>query len=435
MEILRNQTMLQKQDDKYIAAELSNVAMVAQTPQLLTDYFQIDADASVTIPGFKNVEDYIGPDSPVMYNEVDNLPIGGLDNLVIQSQYDDETGYDEDFQSSGTIYPNTIVPKPGDCFFLKGSKRQALYVITNVINTTVRSNPFVEITIRLFSRDPEVFKQLRRQVRDNYVTTVTALGADKTLVIKRDAYFEVQKHIKNYIDIADMYKMLFFDRNLSTFIYDGIFDEENDVRLKFIDMTLWRLMFDEGIIIYDNVVTYANNNLEANCEPLFTSCPDIYVDDYMFKRSIIWRLYKQDRKHKVDEYKYPQAYEPDPRIGKFYGKNFRYFEFYGDSCDCNPMCMQCPIWDEEFIARIRDGAPYEEVPLNSGYCTGCNNFCDGKPVTPYNPYLRNVIINWYNGKDIDWDKIQLEEKKSCENYFLIPILLGAYKQYIKNLQK
>lgn len=66
MEILRNQTMLQKQDDKYIAAELSNVAMVAQTPQLFADYFQIDADASVTIPGFKNVEDYIGPDSPVM---------------------------------------------------------------------------------------------------------------------------------------------------------------------------------------------------------------------------------------------------------------------------------------------------------------------------------------------------------------------------------
>ncbi len=435
MEILRNQNMLTKQDDNLVLAELSNMAMAIQRPQILTEYFSIDANCSMTEPGFKNVEAYISPDSPVMYDRVENLPMSGIDNLVVQSQWNEETGYDEDFQSAGVIYPNTIIPKTGDCFFIKDSKVPALYVVTDTAPVTVRSNPFIEVQIRLFSRDPKVFDQLRRQVKDSFITVVTALGSDKSMVIKREAYFDVQKHIRNYLDICDMYKMLFFNRNLSAFVFDGIYDEENNRRESFIDMTLWRLMFEQGLIIYDSIVTFANNNLDAKIEPIFTSCPDIYVDDYMYKRSILWRLFSKDKKHDPAEFRYPQAFEPDPRVGKFYGKNFIYFEHYGKTCDCNLMCMTCPTWDDEFVTRLKDNIPYKEIPLNSGVCTGCTNFCNGKPVTAYNPYLRNAIIHWYHGESIDWEALQLEDSKTCENYFLIPLLLGAYKAYITGLQK
>ena len=435
MQIIKNQNILQKQSQNYIKSELSNVAMVLQTPQLLTDYFSIDADASVLVPGFKNVEDYIHPNSAVVYNEVENLPMSGIDNLVTQAQYDDDVGFDEDLQSQGIIFPNTVVAKPGDCFFIQDSPIPALYVVTNVSPVTVRSNPFVEISIRLFSRDPEVFKQLRKQVKEHYITTVTAIGMDKSLVIKKESYFTVQEHIQNYLDIADMYKTLFYNPNLAAFIFDGLYDETEDRKLTFLDTTLWRLMFDEGIILFDDIITYANNNLNKRIAPIYSSCPDIYVDDHPYKRSILYRIYTQDHKHKLDEYKYPQAYEPDPRVGKFSGKNLIYFEQYGDTCDCNLMCTTCPTWDQEFIDRMVNGDCYNEYPLDSAYCTGCNNYCDGKPVTPYNPYLRNAIINWYNKKPIDWANLQLEDKKTCENYFLIPLLLGAYKSYIKNLQK
>ena len=223
MQIIKNQNILQKQSQNYIKSELSNVAMVLQTPQLLTDYFSIDADASVLFPGFKNVEDYIHPNSAVVYNEVENLPMSGIDNLVTQAQYDDDVGFDEDLQSQGIILPNTVVAKPGDCFFIQDSPIPALYVVTNVSPVTVRSNPFVEISIRLFSRDPEVFKQLRKQVKEHYITTVTAIGMDKSLVIKKESYFTVQDHIQNYLDIADMYKTLFYRRSKTDVLgYDSM---------------------------------------------------------------------------------------------------------------------------------------------------------------------------------------------------------------------
>jgi len=440
MRVIGQQNILQRQSVNYIAGELSNVAAVVQTPQIFADYFSIDQDASPRMDGFKNIEDFIGPESPVIYNEVEDLPMSGADNLVTQAEFDQELGFDEDLQSGAIIFPNTIIPKPNEFFTLPSSQVTALYVVTGVSPVTVRDNPFVEIQFRLYSRDPELIKALRRQVRDHYVTTVTAIGTDRSLVIKKESYLTIQDHVKNYMDLADLYKTLFYDRTRSAFIFDGIYDEASGEKKMFLDITLWRLMFDERIVVYDDVVTYAINNLNRrDVDQIYISCPDIFLDDYTYRRSILYRLYTQDRKHRFDEYKYPQSYEPDPQMGKYKGKNLVYFEQYGDSCDCNPMCMTCPLWDQEFVDRIRENVPYKETEdyvLHDGIFDEMRTTYDnGVMVSHYNPILRNAIISWYNGETINWDDLIIEEKRTCENYFLIPLVLAAYKSYIHDLQK
>lgn len=434
MRIIKQQNVLQRQSENYIKGELSNVAMVLQTPQILCTYYSIDADLSPTMTGFKNVADFIHPESHVVYNRIENLPISGVDSLVTQASFDEELGYDEDLQSSAVILPNTIVPKPNDCIIFNNSEVTALFVVTSTSPVTVRSNPFTEISFRLFSRDPEIIKQLERQVKDDYITTVTAIGQDKTLVIKKESYFTIQDHIKNYLDLASLYATLFFDKTRSAFIFDGIYDESREEKMEFLDLVLWKFMFDEGIIIYDDVVTYAINNLDLKTERIYTSYPPDYVTDHLYKKSIIYRLFVRDPKRKFDEFKYPQSVDPDPRLGKFTGRNLLYFEFYGNTCDCNAMCLTCPVWDEEFTNRIRDGVPYN-ADYFTGTCNGCNRRCEGKQLVPYNPYLRNVIINWYNHTEIDWENLEISDSKTCENYFLIPLVLAAYKRYIHDLQK
>lgn len=434
MRIITQQNVLKRQSENYIKGELSNVAMVLQTPQLLCTYYSIDADLSPTMTGFKNVSDFIGPESHIVYNKIENLPISGVDNLVTQANFDEELGYDEDLQSNAVILPNTIVPKPNDCIIFNNSEVTALFVVTNTAPVTVRSNPFTEISFRLFSRDPEVIKQLNKQVKDDYLTTVTAIGQDKTLVIKKESYFKIQDHVNNYLQIASMYQTLFFDKTRSAFIFDGIYDDSRGEKMEFLDLVLWKFMFDEGIIIYDDVITYGINNFNYKTDRVFTSCPDVYVTDYQYQKSIIYRLFARDHKKQVDEFKYPQSIDPDPRLGKFTGRNLLYFEYYGDQCDCNAMCMTCPEWDDEFVNRIKDGVPYN-TDYFTGVCNGCNQRCEGKQLVPYNPYLRNIIINWYNHKEIDWENLELTDAKTCENYFLIPLVLAAYKQYIHDLQK
>lgn len=431
MRIIKNQSILQRQSDNYIKNELSNVATVVQAPQMLCTYYSIDPDASVTLNGLKNIEDYIGTESSVVYNKVEKLPISGIDTLVTQSQYDDEVGFDEDLSADAIIFPNTVIPKPNDFFIVSDSKVPALYVVTTLSPVTVRSNPFVGIQFRLFSRDPSVIAQLDRQVKGNYLTTVSAIGADKTLLITKESFFDVEHHVTQYIELADLYKTLFYDRTRSAFIFGEIFDPVSELAISFLDISIWRLLFDEGLIVYDDIITYANSNYNRHIEPVYISCPDIILDDHLFKRSVLWRLYTQDTKHQLDEFKYPQSYDPDPRIAKFKGKNLIYLEHYGDQDDHGLFQLAAPVWDDDFVTRIKGNNPY---PDDSTTVTGVINQLTNEPI-PMNPSLRNAIIRYYNREEIDWDALQIDDSKTTENYILIPIVLAAYKQYIKTLQK
>lgn len=541
MHIIKNQTILQRQSENYIKGELSNVASVLQTPQILTEYFTIDVDASTTMTGFNNVEDYIGPTSTVRYGLIHSFPMSGIDSLVTQSQFDEELGFEEDFQSSGITFPNTVMPKPHDLFLIKSSAVQALYVVTTIMPVTVRSNPFIEISFRLYTRDPDKIAQLYKQVHEEYETTITAIGMDKSLVIKKSSLFDIQHHVDQYLDIADLYRTLFYDRNKAAFVFDGLpgvdgggcmgyicqgdlqigtgnntnqtvppgnlpditqltngatINERGDkfyvvegdpivvpsyipywlvrnhtsrfgealnnqtccqcatcqnqtcanykvgldytdpntgqkiVRQVFIDMTLWKLLFDEGIVIYDDVVTYANNNFTKSVERLYTDCPDIYIDEHFYKRSVLYRILTRDHKHNPAEFCHPQCSEADTRIAKFQGKNIYYLDYYDNTRSCLLNTGYYNIWDSEFQERLASGELYPICDQDINIAKQCL-----KKVYPFNVYLRNAIIAGYNQKPIDWDGLALEYERTIENYTLIPLLLGFYKEHIRDLQK
>ena len=556
MRILQNQDILKRQTDNYIRGELSNVAAAVQAPTILVDYYQVDLDRTTLLKGMRNVEDYIGPNSTVVYKHIGQLPMMGIDNLVSQTGFDEELGFEEDFSQSGVTFPNTIIPKPYDCFMIPNSPVQALYMVSNVTPVTIRSNPFTEIQFKLYSRNPEIIQHLLDQVKGEYVTTVTAIGSDKSLVIQKESFLEIEKHVSNYTQIVEMYQSLFYDQQKSAFVFDGlpgldgggcigyqttedvngvipeeaitdpdhpwyglqskvkllkngdqinesgdhlyIIDGEpivvadfypywlvrnhvdnygdannypgaavsscncetcynkncpnsecpstaysqyladegnvgNIVRQVFVDMTLWKLMFEEGIVIYDDVVTYAKNNFNDTSPRLYTDTPNLYVNEHFYKRSVLYRMVTRDKKKNPFEFIHPSCSEADPRIAKFQGKHIYYLEHYDIVRDCNLNCGFYNVWDDDFQNRIKTNTLYPEESTYS-YC-GVEGECELARVYPFNISLRNAIILGYNGCPIDWDNLTLESEVSIENYILIPILLSYYKDYIEHLQK
>lgn len=553
MRILKNQTILQRQSDNYIRGELSNVSAAISSPQVLVRYYQINADASQTLDGLRNIEDYIGPHSTVQYDVITNLPMAGIENLVSQAAFDEELGFEEDFQSSGIILPNTIVPKPNEFFQVIGSEVTALYAVTTKNPVTVRSNPFTEIQFRLYTRDPQIIAQLEKQVKDEYTVTVTAIGLDKSLVVKKSSLFDIQHHVENYLDICDLYTTHFYDPQKSAFVYDGlpgvdgtgcpgyitgndildgtdgswreefgdpqtpqlatdidvsnltngmVVNERGDkfyvvdgepiivpgylpywmvrnhvdrmgdansnqntcmtccnkncpncgcsewanvqnansdkliVRQVFIDITMWRMMFDEGLIIYDDVVTYAINNFNKSITRIYTDCPDIYVENHLYKRSVLYRMITHEQKNCPFEYCHPNCTEGDPRITKFQGKHIYYLEHY-DKYRCMTLnAAYYNIWDDEFQWRIKNCKPYPMDNIRIPISDSCNSCTAQYPYYyPFNRSLRNAIILGYNRKPIDWEDLEIISERSIENYTLIPILLSYYKEYIETLQK
>lgn len=417
MRILKNEPVLQKQSENYIRGELSNVAMVIQTPQVMTTYYSINADASTLVGGFENIEEFIGENSTVLYDKIENFPMSGIDNLIMMNEFNEDTGYDVNFDGQAIIFPNTVTPKPGDHFIVHGSKIPAIFVVTNCERTVVRSNPFIEINFKLMSQHPEAIKRIENQVKDEYVITVTSMGSDKTLLVKKENYFKIQDHIKAYLEVVDMYISLFYDRRRSMFVYSELFDHEKNMPIMIVDMVLWKFLYDNGIIVYDDTITYAINNLNYTIDRVYIDEPNKYIDSYEYRKTPLYRVYERNRKKILEEYPYPQTREEDTQVTKFNGINMVYIESYGTERD--PFyddIADFTIFDDSFLQRIRD---------NVKYC--CQN-------TEVNWQVRNAIISYYNNESVNFDELSLEDRKNIENFYLIPILLGIYKQYIVSLQ-
>src|SRR5699024_4369285 len=185
-------------------------------------------------------------------------------------------------------------------------------------------------------------------------------------------------------------------------------------------------------------IAYANSNGQKTVDRVYTGCPDIYLDEHAYHRSILYRIYDNNynnivKKSEFDRYRFPYIYEPTPRITKYQGQNIWYLETYLDHPSSHDATRAFHIWDDEFLCRIRHNDPYPEVPMGSGLCTQCEMHCSGKPVLCFNPYLRNVVIHWFNNGTIDWDSIQITDDRTIENYYMIPLVLGIYKKYIQGL--
>ena len=567
MLIMKNQNILQRQSENYIKGELSNVASAIQTQMILVDYYSLNPDKSSLLDGFRSIEDYISPQSTAVYDHIPNIPIAGIDNLVSQATFDEEVGYEEDYTASGMTLPNTIIPKEYDCFIIQHAEVEAIYFVTRTTQVTVRSNPFTEIQFRLFSRNPETVKQLKRQIHEEFITTVTAIGLDKSLVVKKSAYYEIKHHVENYLQLIDLYDYLFYDRQKAAFVFDGlpgidgggqclgyqseedqsdtsymeimsygpdhgmslkggtldkpsdltglkngdvinkrgdkfyvvsgdpvvvpayvpywlvrnhhdIYGNPNDmpgtdqiscenqcetcvnrncpnacctawsggtsdpatvdphanvVRQVFVDITLWKLMFDYGIVIFDDVVTYANSNYKYTVDRMYTDSPDLYIDSASFKRSIIYKLFTRDQRAFAD-YIHPQVWDADPRISKFQGSHIYYLEHYGNKRDCCLNAAYYNIWDPEFIYRILHNDPYPVID-HPEEVIDCQTGMPIHTAYPFDVSLRNLIILGFNNSEIDWDKVVIREEHTIEAYTLLPVIIGYYKEYIESLQK
>lgn len=415
MKILRNQSIVDTMAANIVKGELSNIAAVLAVPQVITTYYSIDAEYSQTVKGYQNIHDFISADSTVAFNKVTNMPMAGIDNLLITNEFNDDTGIDVDFESDALILPKTVNPKHNDFFTVSGMLHPTLFVVTDVQQTLVRSNPFVQIHFKLAHMGQDWIDQINRQVLKTYTCRVSSLGADKSLVIESGNASALDKHIQNYLDVASMYTYTYYDRSRAAFVYDGMYCESTKSRMCLIDMVIWRLMYDMGIIVYDELLAYAASNMNVRINKVFVDKP-ILVNDYRFKNSIIYRILENNHSRTLNEFPYPMFYEENSQMTKYQGVKVVYVEGYDETawCKCEKELREFMPFDADQLIRMVNNQPYARDEI------------DGWS-------LRNALISYYNEEPIDFESIEITDRKSLLNYYYVPIILGIYKNYIIQL--
>lgn len=221
-----------------------------RTPTYVT-YYNISNVNSTVDNGFESVEQILGDNSPIRFNKVENFPIYGIDQIVLDLA-DDEEGLTTDYDGDAVILPNTVKPLPGDFFVINHLSIKVQFMVTDIKYDTIKSNNFYKISYTLKSISEP--KQIEKQVSDKFKCIVDNIGTEEKCLIKEDEYYLLQDLANEYERLAETFKLFFYNEKYNLFMTK-----------------------ESGIIFYDPYMTIflKNNKIFSSKDNYKTLHPEI----------------------------------------------------------------------------------------------------------------------------------------------------------------
>lgn len=185
-----------------------------KTPTYVT-YYNISNVNSTVDNGFQNVESLLGDNSSIRFNKVENFPIYGIEQIVL-NLVDEEEGLTTEYDGDAVILPNTVQPIPGDFFVINHLQIKLIFMITNIEFDTIKSNNFYKVSYTLKSVNDS--DQLDKQVSDKFKCLVSNIGTEEKCLIKEDEYYQLFELAKEFNRLADDFILYFYSEKFNSFL-------------------------------------------------------------------------------------------------------------------------------------------------------------------------------------------------------------------------
>lgn len=179
------------------------------TPTFVT-YFQIVNNETTTDEGYQDVASFIGAKSPVRYKKIENFPIYGIEQIVLQLQNQDH-GLDSEFSGEGTILPGTLKPLENEYFIIPILHDAYMFRITSIAYDTVLPDNFYKIGFILEYIDEEQIHNISKQVTEEYTCVLENIGTDDRCLIEKSCYEKIREIDVMYNDMVQTYLALFYN--------------------------------------------------------------------------------------------------------------------------------------------------------------------------------------------------------------------------------
>lgn len=182
-------------------------------------YFHIKGSATTTDRGYGDVTEILGKESPVKFQKIENLPLYGLDQMVLQLNTEDQ-GLDTNFESDAVIMAGTLEPLQNDYFMIKHLKDSYIFRVTGVEYDTVVSSGCYKINYMLEYIDNEMKHNLKNQTVDEFTCVVENIGTNDKCIIQSDVYNKISEVNKMYDEICKTYMAYFYNERYNCFLAD-----------------------------------------------------------------------------------------------------------------------------------------------------------------------------------------------------------------------
>lgn len=192
-------------------------ARLLDVTQTYTTYYHINNNETTTDSGFVDVSEIIGNRSPIRFNKIENFPIYGLDQIVIQLQEDD-AGLDGSYEGDATILPGTVKPVQNDFFIIPILKDSYVFRVTDIQYDNIMPDNFYKISFKLEYIDPNYIKLLNDQSVEDFVCVLDNYGTDSNCIIEKSCFTKIKEIQKMYQEITEFYKAMFYNERHNVFL-------------------------------------------------------------------------------------------------------------------------------------------------------------------------------------------------------------------------
>ena len=189
---------------------------IDKTPTFTT-YFHIADDASTTSEGFNSIDDYLGDSSPIRYRRIENFPLYGLDQILLQIE-DTDQGLDRSYEGEATLINSTITPCQNDMFMIPSLKDFYIFKVITVNSDHIMSDNYYRVGFSLQYIDREKATWLNKQTVEKYNCVLENIGTEKKCLIRSDIYDKIGKLEDMYTNMVDIYISVFYNERYNCFL-------------------------------------------------------------------------------------------------------------------------------------------------------------------------------------------------------------------------
>lgn len=391
--IINEQKMVEDTTFQFENRFKSPTARFIDTTPVFVTYYHVDMDNTTVDEGFLDVASVIGHRSPIRFNKIENFPLYGMDQIVLNIAEDDQ-GLDTTWDGDGIVLPKTIKPVPNDFFVIPTLKDYYIFRVTNIQYDTVMPDNYYKIEFKLEYIDSTKLEEIEKQVLEEHVCVLENIGTETNCIIEKSSYQKIKEIEKMYAEIKDLYMAMFYNDRHNVFLCE----------------------IEDNKLLYDPLQTYFINihKLFNNKNDLSTIILTDQYDDpkrkYKYAKSVYRFLETRDMKL-LSMFKYttrPGTSIRESSFRKWHDRNIEVLD--------TPMVIpdeSNSIFSRDYMEAIKLNAPVE-----SEYASLIQRYLRSEKLT-----IKDISM------ELDTELIYLNN--SIEVFFFTPFIMYIIRDIIE----
>jgi len=377
---------------------LDNPFYVNLEKAVLCTYFNQNVDKSSIESGAEIAYEYIGKNSPIKYNKINNFHIYGIDKIDIELNCTD-WGLENGSDITGTLYilPNTITPKSNDYFIINHINDNILFKVTTCSYDMLdNGNNIWRVEYKLESTD---VKTIESQVVEDYEMMINNIGTDFKAIVKSNDYKFIEQIDEVLSRLRKYYISLFYNKRVQTFIFNYNYRY-------FYDAMMIEFLIRHSILTNKDDYLYIGHQVSLN-------------DNFIMEYDRTFFRFIENYDISFNPLIEIQGKVIEDRLSILYLRKEPYFKAIHVDTQYNPYEPLITIYSLDFVNRIKECLLYGDH---------------------YNIKYLNIIIKYLNKMEItseDIDTINTIEfnKSNITLFYNIPLIIYCLDKYIEKLLK